>query len=46
MKTYRIKSPSGKTIPIFAESLYHAINLVMGQEGYIYPSLKYFKLNK
>jgi hypothetical protein len=46
MKTYRIKSPSGKTITVFAESFYHAINMVMGQEGYIYQSLEYFKLNK
>lgn len=46
MKTYSIKSPSGKVISIYAESFYHAINLVMGHEGYIYNSIDYFKLNK
>jgi len=46
MKTYTILSPSGNNITVGAESIYHAIQLVLAREKYKYDRQDYFKLNR
>jgi len=45
MKIFMIKSPSGKTEAIYAESFYHAIELCMRKDYYAYDRSKYFDIN-
>jgi hypothetical protein len=43
---YKIKSPSGKTHTVQAESIYHAIQLTIQLDGGLFTTSEYFKLNK
>lgn len=45
MKTFYIKSPSGKILPIYAETIYHAIQKAMVVDGFSYNQTEYNKLN-
>ena len=45
-KLYKIKSPSGKTLNIFATTIYHAIDKALCNESYSYQRQQYFELNK
>jgi len=46
MKLFKIKSPSGKSFTIIAESIYHAVSKVVGIEEGKYSNIDYLKLNK
>lgn len=46
MRPYKIKSPSGKTIEVYALSIYHAVELAKTKEGGKYSNAQYLKLNK
>jgi hypothetical protein len=46
MKLFKIKSPSGKTIQILAETIYHACQLAVQNENYQFTNVEYLKLNK
>jgi hypothetical protein len=41
MKIYMIKSPSGKILPTWAETIYHAIQKAMVVDGFKYKSNEY-----
>ena len=41
MKTFYIKSPSGKILPIYAETIYHAIQKAMVLDDFKYNSNQY-----
>jgi len=41
MKTFYIKSPSGKILPTWAETIYHAIQKAMVVDGFKYKSNQY-----
>jgi hypothetical protein len=41
MKTFYIKSPSGKILPIYAETIYHAIQKAMVKDDFKYNSNQY-----
>lgn len=46
MKQYEIKSPSGKIISIYAETIYHACDKAVYEENFKYKNADYLKLNK
>jgi hypothetical protein len=46
MKEYQIKSPSKRVFIVFAETIYHACNIVRSSENYQFSNVKYLKLNK
>lgn len=46
MKQFKIKSPSGKTLLIIAETIYHACQLAVQNENYKFSNTQYLKLNK
>lgn len=46
MKLYKIKSPSGIILQILADSIFHACQIAVENEGYIYTNSQYLKLNK
>lgn len=46
MKTFFLISPSGRKFNVTAETVYHAVNKLMGYEGYIYQNYQYLKINK
>ena len=46
MKQYAIKSPSGKIISVYAETIYHACDKAVFEEGFKYKNADYLKLNK
>ena len=41
MKIFLIKSPSGKILPIYAETIYHAIQKAMVVDDFKYNSNQY-----
>ena len=41
MKIFLIKSPSGKVLPTWAETIYHAIQKAMVVDGFKYQSNQY-----
>jgi hypothetical protein len=45
MKIFMIKSPSGKILPTWAETIYHAIQKAMVADGFNYQQTEYNKLN-
>jgi hypothetical protein len=45
MKIFRIQSPSGQMLTIWAETIYHAVQKAMVVDGFNYPQTNYFKLN-
>jgi hypothetical protein len=45
MKTFYIKSPSGKILPTYAETIYHAIQKAMVVDSFSYNQTEYNKLN-
>jgi hypothetical protein len=45
MKIFLVKSPSGKIIPTWAETIYHAIQKAMVVDGFNYQQTEYNKLN-
>jgi len=46
MKEYKIKSPSKRIFTVFAETIYHACNIVRSSESYQFTNVEYLKLNK
>lgn len=46
MKAYKIKSPSGRTLTVWAETYHHAINKAMVHEDYKFIAFEYFKTNQ
>ena len=46
MYKYRIKSPSGRNHNVWAETVYHAVQIVREGEGFVYATEEYFKLNR
>jgi hypothetical protein len=46
MKLFKIKSPSGVTLTIYAESIFHACQIAVQNEGYKFTNVEYLKLNK
>lgn len=46
MKLYYIKFPSGEQMPILAESLYHAIQKCVEQDGFLYSNSEYVEVKK
>lgn len=46
MKLYEIKSPSGVTLKVYAESIFHACQIALQNEGYKFSNVEYLKLNK
>jgi len=44
-KQYSIKSPSGMTLRVSADSIYHAIQIAIGLDDYKYELKEYFNLN-
>jgi hypothetical protein len=45
MKIFLVKSPSGKILPTWAETIYHAIQKAMVVDGFNYNQTEYNKLN-
>jgi hypothetical protein len=45
MKIFLVKSPSGKIVPTWAETIYHAIQKAMVVDGFNYNQIEYNKLN-
>jgi hypothetical protein len=45
MKIFLVKSPSGKILPTWAETIYHAIQKAMVVDGFNYNQIEYNKLN-
>lgn len=45
-KLYKIKSPSGKVLNIFATTIFHAIDKALWNESYKHQRKQYFDLNK
>ena len=45
MKIFMIKSPSGKVLPTWAETIYHAIQKAMVTDNFNYSQNEYNKLN-
>jgi hypothetical protein len=45
MERYIIKSPSGKTFTVVADSIYHAVSKVVNIEGWKYSNIDYLKIN-
>jgi len=45
MKIFLVKSPSGKILPMYAETIYHAIQKAMVVDGFSYNQTEYNKLN-
>ena len=41
---YRVVSPSGIAFNVLAETIFHAINIVVGMENYQYTNAEYLKL--
>lgn len=41
MKIFLVKSPSGKVLPTWAETIYHAIQKAMVVDGFKYTSNQY-----
>lgn len=46
MSIYVIKSPSGSSYRVTADSFYHAIQRVKKMENYLFAENDYYKLNK
>jgi len=46
MELFKIKSPSGKEMRIWASTIYHACQLAVHNEGYKFSNVEYLKLNK
>jgi len=46
MKLYKIKSPSGITLQVLADSIFHACQIAVEKEGYKCSNVEYLKLNK
>lgn len=46
MNLFKIKSPSGKTFSVLADSIYHAVSKVVNIEGWKYSNIDYLNLNK
>ena len=46
MNQYNIKSPSGKTFKLNADSIYHAVQIAVELESYKYSNIEYLKINK
>ena len=45
MKIFLVKSPSGKVLPTWAETIYHAIQKAMVTDNFNYSQNEYNKLN-
>ena len=46
MNLYYIKNPKGQQKPILAESLYHAIQKCVEQDGFLYSNNDYHEVKK
>lgn len=46
MIVFKIKSPSGKTFSVLADSIYHAVSKVVNIEGWKYSNIDYLNINK
>jgi hypothetical protein len=45
-RPFKIKSPSGKTIEVTAETIYEACEIARRKETWAYSNAEYLKLNK
>lgn len=45
MILFKIKSPSGKTFSVLADSIYHAVSKVVSMEDWKYSNIDYLKIN-
>lgn len=46
MKTFFLKSPSGRKFNVTAETIYHAVSKLVHYEGWKYSNIDYLKINK
>jgi hypothetical protein len=46
MKSYKIKSPSGRFFTVLAETIFEAVERVCIKESYKYSNAQYLKINR